>query len=187
MNSGSFADLVFLSKSTWLAVVPSEEEVNNLLEDLKFEAGEIDIRLTVLPLSAGMNEEEIRSKIDPSDSKAIAFVYTGCGKTNLEYLDQIRDAISQDYIVWIVNNDTLPEMSRIPHFMSLFGSNIEFIENSVNHEEISSRLIELQDKFNMTNDQAVKSWKLGQVEKTPILTEWIVLLGRTDLIGRDND
>jgi hypothetical protein len=139
--------------------------------------------------AAQLSPEGLVQQLGSEQSRAVVLVYGLESWTDEQFrsldINRSRLEMGQFLILKIDSENAGRFLSSAPNLRSYFASNIFVAEpdaSNITAEAIQGRLSQLRSFYRMTDDELIS--KLSQQELTldPEIIEWLVLIGRTDLI-----
>jgi hypothetical protein len=180
------ADAMALGLNAWMVIVVDAERlsptVDSLHQELDFHARDMGTSVGILDaprlLAADLSS--------PDDDAPRAFVIRGLESASVEqiaHLDLDRDRFVDAPTIVIV---TTPEgASRLavhaPNLWSWVGSQC-FRAVEPEPMDAQSRIRSIRDELGISEEELVRRVEAGAVRLDPVLAEWLVLIGRGDLV-----
>lgn len=105
-----------------------------------------------------------------------------------EHLDLLRSRLARDQaILLLLSPDSVERLFRnAPNVSSWIGGSVWTLDESDDEEsaaEKEPRLAELRRWANMTDEQLIELAQEGKLPSGPEYAEWLILIGRGDLLG----
>ena len=86
-------------------------------------------------------------------------------------------------LVLVLSEEFVPAVRRwMPNTWSLIGPRGWWVETKDSDLDVDERLASLRERFGLTDNQLVAEAERGELPLDPPLVEWLVLLGRGDLL-----
>lgn len=132
--------------------------------------------------------EELREALhQPDDDAVILSSGTGLAEEKWRSLDIMRSALERNgpVILWLASGDVADLTDYAPNIRSFVGGSIFLAgpDGSIMTDaERQERLNELSQHFGFTGDEAVRKAQARELPHEPEFVEWLVLLGRGDLL-----
>ena len=173
----------------WSVLVTSNFNHDELVEELK-EILSIFTECEVGIISADNEIDIIVNEIQQaSEDYLIIWNFEKWDNHSWRKFDQMRSRlIKKRGVVLVLLEPTVEKMFvDAPNIVSWIGSRVyEFAEGTeiLTEEERQGRLLELQEWSKYSNNQVIELAKSQQLPPDSEYGEWLVLLGREDLIGR---
>ena len=173
----------------WSVIVTVNSDKQDLVEELE-ETISIFTECEVGIISADNKVDNIVNEIQSaSEYYLIIWNFETWDNHSWRKFDQMRSRLmKQRGVVLVLSETTVNKMFiDAPNIVSWIGSRVyELKENTefLTEEERHGRLLELQQWSGYSNNKVVELAKYQQLPPDPEYGEWLVLLGREDLIGR---
>lgn len=74
--------------------------------------------------------------------------------------------------------------AKAPNFWSWVGPRVWSIDPRAGHLDSDARLASLRQGTGLTDAEVIERAEAGTLEPDPVFSEWLVLLGKGDLLGR---
>jgi hypothetical protein len=181
-------DLRSESGYAWLAVIPSGEAGENSLVDVKDEL-EVVLDKPIRTVSAGTGAvHDFISAIQRNSGDTVLLSgLDDWDEANWRSLDIQRSALERPgtIILMLSPNSVLRLSSYAPNIRSFVGGS--FIQLApeggiLSEQERRLRIQALEDHYGLTSEQVIEMAKAGKLDPGPIFVEWLVLIGRGDLV-----
>jgi len=162
----------------------SEKALNNLRTDL---SSLLQKPTRVFNLQDHPFEQLGESLHQPGDDVVILAATVDPGSALWSSLDLIRSALERKGpIIFWLSADCVPSLSEhAPNIRSFIGGGIFAAGpdgGMMTEEDRQSRLQQLAEHYQLTNDEIVSRALSGTLPSEPHFIEWLVLLGRGDLV-----
>lgn len=173
----------------WSVLVTSNLDNSELAEELE-ETLSIFTECKVGIISADNVIDNVVSEIQQaSEDYLIIWNFENWDNHSWRKFDQMRSRlIKQRGVVLILSETTVSKMfTDVPNIVSWIGSRVyELTEDTelLTEEERQERLLALQQWSGYSNHKIIELAESQQLPLDPEYGEWLVLLGREDLIGR---
>lgn len=171
----------------WSALITSNSYIQQLVDDLQ-ETLSIFAECEVGCLSADDETNVFVEKIiQANEDYLILWNFEKWNKNNWYELDCMRSSLMRKRgVVLILSADSAKTMfSYAPNIVSWLGSRVySFLKDTelLSVEEIQERLTALREWSRLTDSQIIEMAEMGTLTPEPEYAEWLVLLGRGDLI-----
>ncbi|MGO8734846.1 MAG: hypothetical protein ACLQVM_18875 [Terriglobia bacterium] len=172
----------------WLAVLTPVTESTAALNQLQTELQSILQKpARVIQLEPSTFEELREALHQPDDDAVILLRGTGLTPEKWRWLDIMRSALERKgpVILWLASDDIANVANLAPNIRSLIGGSI-FVAGPdggiMTETERQERLKELSEHFGFSGDEAVRKAEARELPHEPEFVEWLVLLGRGDLL-----
>jgi len=172
----------------WLAVLAPVTDSTTNLDRLQTELQSILQKpARVIELEPSTFEELREALHQPDDDAVILSSGTGLTQEKWRSLDIMRSALERKgpVILWLATGDVANLTEHAPYIRSFIGASI-FLAGPdggiMTEAERQERLNELSQHFGFTGDEAVRKAQAGELPHEPEFVEWLVLLGRGDLL-----
>jgi hypothetical protein len=172
----------------WLVVLSPAADPTAALEQLQTELQSILQKpARVIPLEPSTFEELRESLHQPGGDTVILSGGTGLTPEKWRSLDIVRSALERSgpVILWLAPNDIANLANLAPNIRSLIGGSIFVVGpdgGMMTEKERRERLKELSEHFGFSDDEAVRKAEARELPHEPEFVEWLVLLGRGDLL-----
>lgn len=122
--------------------------------------------------------------IPPGD----AVVISGLDELNdavLSHIDLERNRmVPGPSVVLVIPASSLPRLhKRLPNIWGLVGSEVWSLLGSEERLDVPARLAQLKEETGLAGDEVLQMAANGALPPDPQFIEWLILLGRGDLIG----
>lgn len=172
----------------WLAVLTVAGDPSALLDELRTELRSILQKPARVVHLEPSTFEELREALHQPDDDAV-ILSSGMGLTPEKWrsLDIMRSALERKgpVILWLSPGDVANLTEHAPNIHSFIGGSI-FLTGPdggiMTEAERQERLNELSQHFGFSGDEAVRKAEAGELPHEPEFVEWLVLLGRGDLL-----
>ena len=172
----------------WLAVLAPLTDSAAALDQLQTELQSIlQMPARVIQLEPSTFEELREALHQPDDDAVILSSGTGLKQEKWRSLDIMRSALERKgpVILWLASGDVANLTEHAPNIRSFIGASI-FLAGPdggiMTDAERQERLNELSEHFGFTGDEAVRRAEARELPHEPEFVEWLVLLGRGDLL-----
>ncbi|MGH9444922.1 MAG: hypothetical protein ACRD3O_04230 [Terriglobia bacterium] len=174
--------------NAWIAVLSPPGSPDLALDELKTELRSIlQISDRVLPLGTATFEGLRQDLQQPNDDAVVLSAGAGLAKEKWSSLDVMRSALERPgpVILWLAPNDVANLTEFAPNIRSFIGPSI-FIAapdgGIMTEEERQERLKELGQQLGLSNEEIIRRAESKELPPEPEFVEWLVLLGRGDLV-----
>jgi hypothetical protein len=175
-------------ETAWLAVLSPAADSTAALDQLQTELQSILQRPSrVIQLEHSTFEELREALHQPDDDAVILSSGTGLKQEKWRSLDIMRSALERKgpVILWLSPGDVANLTGYAPNIRSFIGASIFLAgpdSGIMTDAERQERLNELSQHFGFTGDEAVRRAEARELPHEPEFVEWLVLLGRGDLL-----
>jgi len=124
---------------------------------------------------------------EPEDDIGILVAHADIGLERWSSLDLMRSALERKgpIILWL-SSDCIPGIvEHAPNIRSFIGGSLFCAGPEgglMTEEDREKRLRELREFYDLTNDQVIERARSKALPSEPHFVEWLVLLGRGDLV-----
>ena len=172
----------------WLAVLTVATDSTAALDQLHTELQSILQKPARVVHLEPSTFEELREALHQPDDDAV-ILSSGMGLTPEKWrsLDIMRSALERKgpVILWLSPGDVANLTEHAPNIHSFIGGSI-FLAGPdggiMTEAERQERLNELSQHFGFSGDEAVRKAEARELPHEPEFVEWLVLLGRGDLL-----
>lgn len=173
---------------SWVAVLSPLNDPTAACDELSIELRSfLQLPTRVLPLK-NFTFDGLREAVQhPSDDVVVLFVDSALGADAWSSLDLMRSALERDgpVVVWMAP-DSVAELTKFaPNIRSFIGSSIFLAAPDggvMTEAERQCRLKELAQHYGISNEEIVRRAESKELSPEPHFVEWLVLLGRGDLV-----
>jgi len=172
----------------WIAVLSPPSSRALALDELQTELRSIlQVPTRVVPLDTFTFEGLREALQQPNDDAVVLSAGAELTPEKWSRLDIMRSALERigPVIFWLAPNDVANLTGSAPNIRSLIGASI-FIAGPdggiMTEEERRERLKELVQYFGLSNEEIVRRAESKELPPEPEFVEWLVLLGRGDLV-----
>ena len=172
----------------WLALLTPATDSTAALDQLQTELQSVLQKpARVIQLEPSTFEELREALHRPDDDAVILSGGTGLTHEKWRSLDIMRSALERKgpLILWLASDDIANLANLAPNIRSLIGGSI-FVAGPdggiMTETERQERLKELSQHFGFSGDEAVRKAEARELPHEPEFVEWLVLLGRGDLL-----
>jgi len=161
-----------------------DSALSGLVDDL---SGLLQRDVRPIDLEAISPEELIEALQKPRDDVAILSANVSPGPALWSSLDLVRSALERKgpVIFWLPTESVALLSEHAPNIRSFIGGSVYVVGGSgglMTEQERRKRLEELAKRYQMTNEEIVKRAEAKTLSSKPHFIEWLVLLGRGDLV-----
>jgi len=171
---------------SWIAIVGSTDYVGTFATELESQS-ELNAAVRIVDIE-GLLPTDIRDKLQsPPNDHVILIGFDGRSRDFWASLDINRSALERTgaLFFWLTHNGLSDLCRYAPNIKSYIGTAIfTFIgvKGALTSENRKERLKELEEKFRMSDAQLIERAERHQIEPEPEFVEWLLLLGRGDLV-----
>jgi hypothetical protein len=172
----------------WLVVLSPVTDSSAALDQLQTELQSILQKpARVIQLEPSTFEELCEVLHQPDNDAVILSGGTGLRPEKWRSLDIMRSALERTgpVILWLARDDIANLANFAPNIRSLIGGSIFVagLDGGIMTEgERQERLNELSQHFRLTREEVVRKAEAKELPLEPEFVEWLVLLGRGDLV-----
>jgi hypothetical protein len=174
--------------NAWIAVLSPSSGPALALDQLQTELRSIlQISARVLPLGTATFEGLREALQQPNDDAVLLSAGADLTPEKWSSLDIMRSALERagPVILWLAPNDVANLTEFAPNIRSFLGGSI-FIagpDGSIMTErERQDRVIQLEQHYGLSSEEIVRRAESKELPPEPHFVEWLVLLGRGDLV-----
>ncbi|MDJ0615545.1 MAG: hypothetical protein QNJ63_02160 [Calothrix sp. MO_192.B10] len=173
----------------WSVLVTPNSDNYEVVEELE-ETLSIFTESEVGIISANVPVNIIVDNIKKSaENYLIIYKFENWNNHNWREFDQMRSRLFKKFgVVLVMSQETVKNMfTNAPNIVSWIGSRVyKFAQGMelLTEEECKTRLLALQEWSGYSNTKVIELAESQQLPSDPEYGEWLVLLGREDLIGR---
>ena len=173
---------------SWIAVIgaPDLQALNTFSMELESQSEENNKGRVIF--IEGMLLSDIRDAVQsPSSDAVVLFGFEGRSKEFWTSLDINRSALERPGALFFwLSPSAFSELCRYsPNIKSYIGTTIfpySGVKGALTHEARQQRLRELGEKFKMKDAEVIEKAEKKELEQEPEFVEWLLLLGRSDLV-----
>jgi hypothetical protein len=175
-------------RNIWASLVVRSEQLNIALEELE-ETLPIFIDGDFRALEVTLDLEDLIRKVREADDYVLLWNFEQWGIQQWQEFDYDRSRFDRlnGGILLLTPSSANAFQKYAPNFASWVGSKVYDIElgtEILSEEALQQRLETLQAWSQKTNDEIIQLAEAGQLIVDPVYSEWLVLLGRGDLVER---
>jgi hypothetical protein len=171
---------------SWIAVVGAASDATSFATELESQS-ELNAAVRIVDIE-GLLPADIREKLQsPSNDHVILIGFEGRTQEFWASIDINRSGFERTggLFFWLTSN-ALSDLCRYaPNIKSYIGTAIFLfsgVKGALTSERRKERIEEFEEKFGMSNAQLIKKAEEHQIEPEPEFVEWLLLLGRGDLV-----
>lgn len=172
----------------WLAVLTVAADTTAPLDELQTELQTVLQKpVRVIKLEPSTFEELREALHQPGEDVVVLSSGTGLMPEKWRSLDIMRSALERPgpVILWLTPGDVAGIADYAPNIRSFIGSSI-FVAGpdggTMTEAERQERLTQLSQHYEMTAEETVRRAEAKALPHEPEFVEWLVLLGRGDLV-----
>ncbi|MGD0221448.1 MAG: hypothetical protein ABSF71_03855 [Terriglobia bacterium] len=172
----------------WVAVLTPATDSSASLDQLQTELQSVLQKpARVIQLETSTFEELREALHQPDGDAVILSGGTGLTLEKWRSLDIMRSALERKgpVILWLSPGDVAHLIEHAPNIRSFIGGSIFLAgpdRGIMTETERQERLKELSQHFGFSGAEAVRKAQAGELPHEPEFVEWLVLLGRGDLL-----
>jgi hypothetical protein len=175
-------------RNIWASLVVRSEQLNIALEEIE-ETLPIFIDGDFRALEVTLDLEDLIRKVREADDYVLLWNFEQWGIQQWQEFDYDRSRFDRPNggILLLTPSSANAFQKYAPNFASWVGSKVYDIElgtEILSEEALQQRLETLQAWSQKTNDEIIQLAEAGQLIVDPVYSEWLVLLGRGDLVER---
>jgi hypothetical protein len=174
--------------NSWIAVLAPYAARDTAREDLIAELESfLQVRARVVAVKPVSFDALRKALHRPSDDAVILFVGADVEASDWSSVDLMRSALERDGpVLLLMAPDAVGQLTEFaPNIRSFIGASI-FIAGPdggiMTEEERQSRLKELRQHYQLDDEEVVRKAESKELSPEPEFVEWLVLLGRGDLV-----
>jgi hypothetical protein len=174
--------------SSWIVVLAPVVDAESALDGLRNDLSALLLRDTrVLSLETGTFEQLRAGLHQPSGDVIILLAAANPTAVMWSSLDVMRSALEREGpIVFWISVDAFAGLSQFaPNIRSFIGASV-FVAGPdgsiMSEEERQNRLEDLSRHYGFNNDEIMRRAESRELPPEPHFVEWLVLLGRGDLL-----
>ncbi|HEY4241292.1 MAG TPA: hypothetical protein VGM88_15835 [Kofleriaceae bacterium] len=184
-GASAIADLVSLHPEIWAAVTFREGELDIALALLAAEFEGVDPPRDSVMIRARGPIELIDAVL--TRSADTVFLIVGLEKWSSDdamILDGKRNALEGRTVLFCTNDDGLTKLAEFaPNVYSWLGGQCLRYDASEGVMNVEERLVSLRTHYALSDADVEQLAREGKLPAEPAFVEWLVLIGRGDLIG----
>lgn len=173
---------------SWIAILSSDNNPAAACDDLVVELQALlQVPARVVPIRP-LGFETLREALhDPDNDAVILFAGADLEPSDWSSLDLMRSALERSgpVILWMAP-DAVGELTQVaPNIRSFIGSSIFAAGPDggiMTDEERQKRLHDLREHYRTADEEIIRRAELKELPPEPEFVEWLVLLGRGDLV-----
>jgi hypothetical protein len=174
--------------SSWIAILVPLQNLETALDGLRADLSALLQRKTRLFDLRGSTFETLRALMhEPSDDIAILMATASLGQEKWASLDLMRSALERrgPVVLWI-SLEAFAELAEFaPNIRSFIGASV-FVSGHdggiMSATERQGRLDQLSRHYGYSHEEILRKAEARELSPEPRLVEWLVLLGRGDLV-----
>jgi hypothetical protein len=173
---------------SWLAVLSPLSDPTVACDDLNTELHSfLQLPTRVLPLKGFAFDRLLESLHQPEDDAVILFAGADLEAGEWSSLDSMRSALERrgPVVLWMAPDAVARLTQFAPNIRSFIGTSI-FVAGPegglMTEEEKQTRLEQLRQHYRVGDEEIIRRAESGELPPEPHFVEWLVLLGRGDLL-----
>jgi hypothetical protein len=175
-------------RNIWAVLIIKSEQLNIALEELE-ETLPIFMDGAFRALEVTLDLEDLIQKICEADDYVLLWNFEQWETSQWQEFDYDRSRFDRPNggILLLTPSSANAFQKYAPNFASWVGSKVYDLELGTEilaEDARQQRLAALQDWSQKTNDEIIQLAETGQLIVDPVYGEWLVLLGRGDLVER---
>jgi hypothetical protein len=175
--------------NVWTVLVANEPDIEELVEELHETIGIFaECEIKVMSAKNGANEL-IEQIVQSSEDFLLLWTFEAWNCEAWYHLDACRSSLSKLRGGMLVLSSTSAELmlNCAPNFSSWVGSRVYALDKNVEFltdQERETRLSALREWSGRSDTDVIESAESHELPPMPEYSEWLILLGRGDLIER---
>lgn len=172
----------------WLALITSSARVADVAGELALEIEAIDATMPpVVPATTASGlVDDLKACVAPTCIVAFAPNFDA---SELRHLDLLRSQLERDGTVVLVLTTAAMEnlTDAAPNLASWLGGSVWELQpdtDLLSPDEVEQRLQALRSSTSLSDEDVLGQAERGELPADPEFAEWLVLLGRGDLVPR---
>jgi hypothetical protein len=172
----------------WLAVLSPATDAASGLDELQAELRSVLQKpVRVIELEPATFEQLREALHQPDDDAVVLSGGAGLAPEKWRSLDIMRSAMERGgpVILWLAAADVANVANFAPNIRSLIGSDYFVVGPDgglMTEAERQERLKQLSEHFGFSGEETVRKAEAGELPHDPEFVEWLVLMGRGDLV-----
>jgi hypothetical protein len=173
------------NENTWSVLVIVENDVMEVLEEL-IEGIEIFVECSV----SVINIEDIQNSFNSDADYFLLWNFDNWDDNNWRQLDYLRSSLDfgkRGGSIILSPRSVEKMIANAPNFSSWIGSRVFHLvigAEILTDEECEARLVTLREWIGLSDKEVIEKATAHQLPSDPEYGEWLILLGRGDLIAR---
>lgn len=186
---GEIASDVELVSGSWTVVLCGEGELGEIVDELRdeIEFAFEDSGGAVVSVDAARGVDSLVNVLEQRKPEDVVLViHAGSlDPAALKQLDGARTRLEGGpRVVMVMTEAALAALAHhAPHLWSWMSSRVFAVDRAVGQLDEKARLESLRQGTGLTDEQVIAQASAGTLPLDPIYAEWLILLGRGDLIG----
>jgi hypothetical protein len=173
---------------SWIALIIPAQDPQRALSNLEAHLSSLLQRPTRIFNLQDEPFDKLSQRLhEPDDDIAILVAFADIGLERWSSLDLIRSALERKgpIVLWL-SSDCVPAIvEHAPNIRSFIGASLFCAGPDgglMTDEDRQKRLQELGEFYNLTNEEIIHRAESNALPSEPHFVEWLVLLGRGDLV-----
>lgn len=182
------------NRNTWSVLVINNDDIAEVLEEL-IDGIEIFVDSSVESINVeekidSFNIENIHNIFNLDINYFLLWGFDNWADSQWQQLDYLRSSLDYEKRcgLLIVSQESVAKMvTHAPNFSSWIDGkifNLVLGAEILTPEECESRLVALREWTGLSDNEVIKKAEIHQLPYDPEYGEWLILLGRGDLIAR---
>jgi hypothetical protein len=186
---GEIASDIELVSGSWTVVVCDQDRMRETVDELRDEVEFAfeDSDGTVVSVDAARGVESMLEELGQCKPDDVALVVNAdsLDPAALEQLDGARTRLEGGpRVVMVMTEPALAALAdHAPHLWSWMSSRVFSVDRAVGQLDVETRLESLRQGTGLTDAEIIQRASDGTLPVDPIYAEWLILLGRGELIG----
>ena len=189
LGAAQLADAIVMSPSAWMVVLAESMHLQSaraLLEvELRESLSESDGgQVLRVDLRSGI---EALDQIVAADPRDVALVdgWEDFEVRGFQWLDAHRNAFLGARLVVLCTEAAAGRLrTHAPNVWSWIGGRCFLLEETTGKMDVPERLRSLRASYGYDDVEVARRVAAGELSLDPVITEWLILSGRGDLVGR---
>jgi hypothetical protein len=182
------------NRNIWSVLVVNNSDITEVLEELT-DGIEVFVKSSVETINVeektnSFNVKSIDNIFNPDINYFLLWGFDNWGDDQWRQLDYLRSSLDHENRcgLLIISQESVAKMiTNAPNFSSWVDGKIFHLvlgAEILTPEECESRLVALREWTGLSDNEVIKKAEIHQLPCDPEYGEWLILLGRGDLIAR---
>jgi hypothetical protein len=189
-GAAEVADAASMAPDTWVLVITVEERLqeasSDLADELRFALRDEDGGGVCTLVQASSIPGELVDELAVAPPGVVLLTgVEGLDDEPIRDLDLRRNRLVgvASFVILTTELGAARVASLAPNLWSLVGAKVFRLDLSAGQMDVDARLASLRDAKGFGDDELVRRAEAGDLPPDPLFAEWLVLLGRGDLLG----